>query len=859
MSGLPAGVTRPSFARLAALAWKESRTARRRLLVYMSSIALGVAALVAIDSFADNLTTSVREQSRALLGGDVALTSRAGFTPRADSIVDSLARRGFTVARVTSFASMGAITRTDATRLVQVRGVSPTWPIYGTVRSTPANVLPRLHAERAVLVDPGLLVSLGAQVGDSLSLGYATFVIAGTLDEVPGDPGVVAVIGPRVFVGDRWLAETKLLGFGARAEYEALLKVPKGTLPVPWAAQVKPVLDKEKVRVRTAAQSEAGLTRAIEQLGSFLGLAGLVALLLGGIGVASGVHAFLRRKRETIAVLRCLGATSGQVLALYTLQSAVMGLAGAAVGAAIGVAIQYALPVLVRDLVPVDIRLFLSPLAIASGLGVGVWVALAFALRPLVGVRDISPLQVLRTDVDAAAARPWWRDVRGLVVLAAILGSVFALAILRVDDWRVGTAMTLGIAAVLAVLYLVAWAITWLARRVLRAGWPYVVRQGVANLYRPANQTRAVVLALGFGSFLVGTLYLVQDQLLRRFQLDAGASGGNVLFFDVQDDQGLPVDSIVRAAGHRVMQRVPIVTMRIAEVNGVDAKVAQQAAEKGGRQPWPFTREYRSTYRDTIVPSEKLLAGAWFDKAPPAPAGHTRISIDQTVARELGVTVGSKVTWNVQGVRVPTVVASTREVNFARFEPNFFVVFEPAAIEDAPKQFAIVARVDGDSAVARLQGAIVARYPNVSSIDISLITRTITDILEKASSAIRFMAIFALAMGVPVLVTAVAATRRERLREGVLLKALGATRRQIGRIMVAEYAVLGLLGAAAGMALAIPATWALARWSFEVPFAMAWLPAGAITALLLAITVGIGVLTGREVFAEPPMGVLKEG
>jgi putative ABC transport system permease protein len=512
----------------------------------------------------------------------------------------------------------------------------------------------------------------------------------------------------------------------------------------------------------------------------------------------------------------------------------------------------------VRDLLPVDIQLFLSPLAIASGLGVGVWVALAFALRPLVGVRDISPLQVLRTDVDASAARPWYRDWRGLLVLAAILGSVLALATLRVSDIRAAVALTAGIGVVLGVLYLVAWGITWLARRVLRAGWPYVVRQGVANLYRPANQTRAVVLALGFGSFLVGTLYLVHTTVLRRFDVDAAASGGNVLFFDVQDDQAAGLDSVIRASGHRVLQATPIVTMRIADIDGVEAKAAQAKAEAAGREPWPFTREYRSTYRDTIVPSEKLLQGAWFDKAPAPPQGFSRISIDQAVARELGVRVGSRVTWNVQGVRVPTVVASIRDVNFARFEPNFFVVFEPAAIQDAPKQFAVVARVDGENAVPRLQGQVVRRYPNVSSIDISLITRTITGILDKAASAIRFLAVFALIMGVPVLITAVAATRRERLREGVLLKALGATRRQIGRIMVAEYAVLGLLGAAAGMLLAVPATWALARWTFEVPFVMQWGAAAAIAALLLLITIGIGVLTGREVFAEPPMGVLKE-
>ena len=470
----------------------------------------------------------------------------------------------------------------------------------------------------------------------------------------------------------------------------------------------------------------------------------------------------------------------------------------------------------------------------------------------------MSPLQVLRTQVDESAAKKWYQDWRGLTVLGGIVASVVGLAISRAGGVREGLAISGAIALVLALLLASASLLMWLARRVMRAGWPYVMRQGVANLYRPSNQTRSVVLSLGFGAFLVSTLYLLQTALLSRFSVDAAASGGNVLFYDVQNDQGPWMDTVIAQAGQKLIQRVPIVTMRLSHVKGVPIKEAQAAAEKLKRSRFPYTREYRSTYRDTLVKSEALMSGKWFDKAPPAPAGASRVSIDENIAEELMVKVGDELTWNVQGATLKTIVASTRKVNFARFEPNFYVVFEPTALRDAPKQFAVIASVKGDSVVAALQRDVVRRYPNISSLDISLITRTIGDILEKVSSAIRFMAVFALIMGVPVLISAVAATRRERLREGVLLKVLGATRLQIGRIMLSEYSVLGLLGALAGMLLGIGGAWALSRFSFKVPFVMAWGPALAIAALLLGITILVGVLTGREVFRETPMAALRE-
>jgi putative ABC transport system permease protein len=274
---------------------------------------------------------------------------------------------------------------------------------------------------------------------------------------------------------------------------------------------------------------------------------------------------------------------------------------------------------------------------------------------------------------------------------------------------------------------------------------------------------------------------------------------------------------------------------------------------------WALRREYRSTYRDTLVRSETLTDGRWFGEGARSAADTLpEVSMEQEVATELGLELGDVVTWDVQGVRIPTRVTSFRDVNWARFEPNFFAVFSPEALEAAPKQFVILADVASADAVARLQREVVRRHPNVSSIDLSLILRTISGILDRVRVAVRFMAIFSLVMGLPVLFTAVAATRRERVREGVLLKTLGATRGQIGRIMLAEYALLGTLGALTGMLLSFGGAWALMRYVFEGTFAPAWGPAMAIAALMVAVTLAIGLLTGRDVFKETPMAALRE-
>lgn len=849
------------------LAWRESRTARRSLLLYMSAISLGAAALVAIDSYSANVQQSVKDQSRALMGGDVALGSAKPLPPNIDSLLDSLQLHGVPVARVTTFPSMAVVPRTSGTHLAQVRGVTENYPFYGSILTRPSGQWAKLQSGPYAIVEPSLLTTLGASVGDTLRLGFGTFTIIATVEDAPGNSGMSDIFGARVFIPAKYIAETQLLVFGSTADRQVLLKLGPGVDADKFIKPLKPRIDSAQIRSRTVTEAETLTADAIDNLTNFIAIVGLVALLLGGIGVASGVRAFVSRKIDTVAILRCLGASSGQVLLIYGVQAAAMGIIGALIGAAIGVAIQFGIPLALKDTLPVDVSVSFVPKAVLTGLVVGGWTALIFALRPLLALRNVSPLQTLRRDTDAEILKMRWKDAPRIGVNLALVASVIVIALMRARNWKQALGISAATGFVILALAASAALLSYAARRALRKGWPYVVRQGVANLHRPGNQTRAVVLALGFGAFLVTTLYLVHDNLLGRFEAMTIASRGNLVFFDIQEDQEKGVEKMVRASGSSVVQTSPVVTMRIRSINGKNIIDIVAAARADSLKPRAqresmglFRREYRSTFRDSLSASEQLVKGKWFvAKAALKPGDTAQVSAEESVAEALGVKLGDVITWDVQGAEVPARVTSLRKVSWTRFEPNFFMVFQPAALEAAPKQFVLLTQVDDKAKVVALQRATVNSYPNVSSLDLSSIRKTVEKIVAKVSLAIRFIALFSLGISVPVLFSAVSATRRDRLREGVLLKTLGASRGQVARILLVEYSLLGALGALAGMVLAMGGGWGVLHYVFKTGFNPAWGGAASIAAGTMALVVAIGLIAGREVFRETPITALRDG
>lgn len=857
------------------LAWRDTWASWRRLTLLVAAVMAGVAALVAINSFTDNLRHSVAEQAEALLGADLVFSARAELDTNVvvTALVDSISRAGgrdVTVARSVSLAAMAYLPRHGTARLIQLRSVDTGWPFHGEIVTSPAGVWPRLQEGQAI-VDPSLLTSLDAAVGDTITVGEGRFPVVGTVVTVPGEVGLQSAFGARVYIATSRLPSTGLLGFGARAEHEIALRLPATLGAQPIADANRPALREARVRVRTVADDRDTLTNALTRLGRYLGLVALVALLLGGLGTASAVHVLIKQRMQAIAVLRCLGATSRQILLAYLLQALCLGFVGAVLGAAIGVGMQQAMPTLFRDLVPVDVQLFVSLPAIGLGIALGCWTALIFAVLPLLAIRDVPPLATLRPSAGRNASR---RDPARIGALLAVMASVVALAAIQVGSLRQGAWFALGGGVALLVLWLTALLTIVVARRVSPRRAPYLVRQGLANLHRPANQTVTVVLSLGFGAFLLTTLFTAQANLLREFRIGGEGPQANMVFIDVQPDQIPILDDALRAEGIAPISTTPIVNMRLLEVDGVtvskilvegggasspDGEASDSSTERGGL--WAFRREYRSTYRDALGPSERVVAGAWFDgtdtatgqtAAAPAP-----ISVEQDLAKELGVGLGSRLTWDIQGLTLHTVVRSLRSVNWARFEPNFFVIFTGAALGRAPQTSVTLASIPDAGARGRVQRQLAERAANVTSVDLGELQQALEMVIARVVSAIRFMAIFSLVTGVIVLVGAIATSRWQRIREGTLLRTLGATRGQVLTILSVEYVALGLAAALVATGLATVAGWSLARWVFQTGFVLPWAPMLALAGGLVSLTLVVGLWSSLDVLRRPPLAVLR--
>jgi putative ABC transport system permease protein len=831
------------------------------LLFIVLAVATGVAALVAINSFTDNLRESVRKEARALLGADLALSMAGPFPEAAEALLDEV-RRSTTppgeVARVVNFGAMALVPGGETTRLVQVLAVDPGYPFYGEIETAPAGEWARLAETGGAVADGSLLIGVGAKIGDEIALGEARFVLRATVENMPGDVGLRSAFGPRVFVPRARVGETQLLTRGSRARYEAYLRLPAGTDAQRIAERFRPRLSAERLNVRTVSDDQRRLSDTLSRFGNFLGLVALVALLLGGLGVASAVHVFIKRRMATVAVLRCLGASGGTVLAAYLVQAVAVGLVGSLVGAALGAGVQVALPRLLKDVLPVDVPWALSWPAVLGGVGVGVWVALVFSLLPLLAVRRVSPLAVLRRDYEEERPR---RDPARFAAAVALAASLVAMAVIQAGRLSFGLAFAGGIGVALFALWLSAVVLVRGLRRFFPERLPYLYRQGLANLYRPANQTLLVVLALGFGAFLLSTLLLVQHNLLRGLRVDRGASRPNVVFFDVQPDQRDDVARLVTAAGPLTAPVVPIVPMRIQSLKGRPAADLLAIEDERQRpERWALRREYRSSARDAPAASERVVEGTWWrpgEGKGRADGEAVPIAVDANLARELKVRVGDEIVWDVQGVSVPSRVAVLREVEWARFEPNFFVVFPEGPLDAAPRSYVLLARVEDPARRARLQRAVVEAHPNVSTLDLAQVQRAIEGVLDKVVLAIRFMALFSLAAGALVLAGAVASSRYQRVREGALLRTLGARRAQLLQVLVAEYAVLGALAAGAAILLSTGAAWALLRFVFDQPFALPGPELLLLLVTVLGLTLAVGLAGSTEVWRRPPLEVLR--
>ena len=529
-----------------------------------------------------------------------------------------------------------------------------------------------------------------------------------------------------------------------------------------------------------------------------------------------------------------------------------MSLAGAGAGALLGIGIQDLMPPVLRDFLSVEIAFEVSWGAVWQGVAMGLGIGLLFALLPLLTVRRIPPLLALRFTYEKENSLPreplrWL--VYGLIVLAIV---VFALS--RTERWTHGLGFAGGTVAAFLLLVAVASLITFLIKRFFPDSWSYVWRQGLANLYRPNNQTIVVMLALGLGTFLITTLFLVQSTLLNAVTLAGSGDRPDMVLFDIQSDQREEILQIVRSLDLPIQQDVPVVTMRLASVKG---RTVQEISEDPDRRrrDWALFREYRSTYRESLIDSEELLAGEWQGRV--GPGEEVRISLEESIARDLDVSPGDTLVFDVQGVPVETVIGSLREVDWERMQTNFFVVFPAGVLEDAPQFHVLMTQIRSAETSAELQRTVVRHFPNVSTIDMALVLETVDAVLDNVTFVIRTMALFSIMTGLVVLVGAVISSRYQRIRESVLLRTLGASRIQIRKIMAIEYLFLGFFAALTGLVLALGSSWALSYFLFETEFVLEIQPVLIVLCVVVGLTILIGALSSRGLTDRPPLESLR--
>jgi putative ABC transport system permease protein len=830
------------------MALRDSRKNRSRLLLFISAIIFGIAALVAIYSFRYNLQNDIKSQAATLIGADLVVSGNKPADAAIKPLLDSL---GDKRSEERSFPSMIYFPRTQGTRLVQVRALQGGFPYYGSLETEPVQAGTTFKNSKSALVDKTLMMQFNMHVNDSIKVGDITFQIAGILDKAPGQTGVSSGIAPIVYIPLQYLEQTGLSKKGSRINYSFYYKYDK---PVNMSKLVKTIehrVDKADMNIETIEIRKEDTGRSFGDLTRFLSLVGFIALLLGCVGVASAIHIYIREKIASIAIMRCLGVKASEAFLIYLIQIIGIGIIGSVIGAVLGTSIQHLLPMVMKDFLPITISTDISWLAIGQGILLGIIISVLFALLPLISIRNISPLNTLRIDYDNVNLV---RDPFRWLVYFLIILFIITFTFIQLDSWLASIFFTIGIFIAFLVLTLTAWLLMKLMRLFIKSSWGYLFRQGFANLYRPNNQTIILIVSIGLSTTFICTLFFIQSILMGQISLSSSGNQSNMILFDIQSSQQKAIAQLTRQKGLPVLQQVPIVAVKLEKINGkTEADVKKDTTLKYPVRA--FTWEYRVTYRDTLSATEKIIKGEWVGKAEPGK--EIPVSIEDNFSKRNHVNIGDHLVFNVQGVPMPAIVSSVRQVNWNKIQTNFQVVFPKGILEDAPQFHVLLTHVKSAKSSAQFQQAVVKQFPNVSIIDLGLVLNVIDGLLDKIGYVIRFMSAFSIITGIVVLIASVRISKYQRIQESVLLRTLGASRKQIFTITALEYLFLGALSALTGIVIAIAGSWLLAKYSFEVPFAINLIPAVILFFVISLLTIVIGLLNSRGVLNKPPLEILR--
>jgi len=827
---------------------REVRGARARLVPFLASLAIGVAAVVLVAGLGDSVSRAIRMEARPLLGADVA--ARSG-TPLPASVTDAAAafpdvQRVDTVDLLTMVAlPPGPDGAPGRSLMAELKAVSPGWPFYGVPTVAPNRPLAELLDDAGVVVEPNLLERLGIGVGDTLRVGGAAFTVRGAVEKEPGRLPGGMVAGPRVLISLDGLARAGLGDSGARITYRALFRTPDEARAGALAERLSAGGPASGVRVETWSDAQPNAQAGIRRSTAYMGLVALLSLVVGGVGVAQSTRAWMARRLDAMAVQRCLGMTTRELAAVALLQTALLALVGSTVGAALGVLGLVFTPLLLGDLVPPGAVQPWQPAAMARGIALGVGVALLFAAQPLAQAASVPPLRVLRRDVEPLPPSRF-RTALGAL---AVGGGIFGLAWVQSADPVVAAAFAGGLGVVAGVGTLAARATAAGLGRAAHRVRRWWLRHGLAAVGRPGAGLVPAAVSLAIGVVVVLTTVLVEGRIFAQIAEEFPKNAPSAFVLDVQPDQREGVAALLERAGAERLQAAPMVVARLLSVNG--RTVESLAAERPEEDRWPLTREQRLSYMPALPAGNVIVAGQAFSDAVPA-----ELSLEQRYADDLGATVGSELTFDVQGVPITLTVTSLRTVSWETFDMNFFLIAEPGVLDAAPQTVLLTTQLDAAREPA-VQDSLAAAYPNVTLVSVRAALTQARGLLERLGWGIRAVGAFTALAGIAILASGVAADAARQGRTVALLKTLGTTRAGVVGIFAVEYGLVGLLAGVLGAAGALGVSWAVVTrmmrlaWRTDVPVLVGAVLA---TAVLTAV---VGVLANTRALRVRPSEVLR--
>ncbi len=831
---------------------REIRSSWRRLLFFFLCIALGVCSIVALRSLIQNLMLAVGSDARALLTADIELTSTSAFSPKEIAAIEAAINSSSTVDGRNEVMTSSAMAQPvdDAnpnTKLVELKGIEPPFPLVGDFKMADGKAFDfTLLENNGTVVANILLEELDLKVGNKIRIGDAEFTITGAFDEEPGGTGGFR-LGARVFVNKDAFDTAGITKNASRVRRRILYRTIGD--PTPLVESLREAVKGTNITVQSYRETQERMSQQFERTENYLALTGLLILVLGGVGVWNVARAFVEQKRLSVAILKCLGASGNVIITVYMLQIIALGLLGSIFGVALAQAALWLAKYNFVDLLPTRMTYTISLNTALQGILLGVIISAIFSALPLLGVKNIKPRLLLHDQNNIKMRK---LDPFRLIFGAISIGALLALAVWQAGSFNVGASFLIGLALTAFALYFSAYLLTKLLSRIRTLG-NFSFRQAINSLYRPGNQTRIILLAVGLGAFVVLSVQALQNNLVREFDFSRNAKLPSLFFIDIQKSQLGELTQLLEMRTGETAEKTPTIRARIAFING---KPIDFSETKVRREQGVIGREFAVTYRPNIDENESIIAGDWWTTTKPSDV--PEVSVEEDMARRLNIGLGDSVTFDISGRNITARVANIRKIDLRNTRTAFVFVFRPGFLEQAPQSYAAsILKKLGATDRQRLQREVIEKFPNVQIFDVADIVETVQKLINNFVHAISFVGGFVILSGILILMGSIALTKSQRIYENAVLKTLGAKRGILAAILVTEYSLLGILAGIIGSAFAVMLSYAMCEFVLEINWLFDWnLFAVGIAATAILVTV-VGVAASYSILFRKPLSTLR--